>query len=157
MFNYEYKPTTNTGRVSLELSLKPFGYDKSLNGIEKVCREYFGKWSALFEYATGCSVLLWTSDGSEILEFNGDLDQPFEWCKYIGIGNWDRTIKGEAAVKARSLHQLPIYYMENPPDMTYRDLKNIIDTLKRVGKEMTGLDIMVGETFDPGPEFAYSA
>ena len=41
--------------------------------------------------------------------------------------------------------------------MTYRDLKNIIEGLKRVGKEMTGLDVKVGETFDPGPEFAYSA
>ena len=36
-------------------------------------------------------------------------------------------------------------------------MKNILDTLKRVGKEMTGFDIKVGETFDPGPEFAYSA
>ena len=157
MFNYEYKPTTDAGRVCLELSLKPFGYDKSPEGIEKVCREYFGKWSALFKYASGCSVLLWTSDGSEILEFTGNLDDSFEWCKYIGIGNWDRSLKGEEAKKATSLHQLPIHYMENPPDMTYRDLKNIIEGLKRVGKEMTGLDVKVGETFDPGPEFAYSA
>ena len=157
MFNYEYRPTTDAGRVCLELSLKPFGYDKSLAGIEKVCRDYYKKWAALLEYASGISVLLWTSDGSEIFEFTGDLDVSFEWCKYIGIGNWNRDIKGEEAKKARSLHQLPIYYMENPPEMTYRDLKNIIDTLKRVGKEMTGFDIKVGETFDPGPEFAYSA
>ena len=157
MFNYEYRSTTDAGRVCLELSLKPFGYDKSLAGIEKVCRDYYKKWAALLEYASGCSVLLWTSDGSEIFEFTGDLDRPFEWCKYIGIGNWDRSIKGDQAKKARSLHQLPIYYMENPPEMTYRDLKNIIDTLKRVGKEMTGMEIQVGETFDPGPEFAYSA
>ena len=157
MFNYEYKPTTDAGRVCLELSLKPFGYDKSPEGIEKVCREYFGKWSALFKYASGCSVLLWTSDGSEILEFTGNLDDSFEWCKYIGFGNWDRSLKGEEAKKATSLHQLPIHYMENLPDMTYRDLKNIIEGLKRVGKEMTGLDVKVGETFDPGPEFAYSA
>ena len=121
MFNYEYKPTTDAGRVCLELSLKPFGYDKSPEGIEKVCREYFGKWSALFKYASGCSVLLWTSDGSEILEFTGNLDDSFEWCKYIGIGNWDRSLKGEEAKKATSLHQLPIHYMENPPDMTYSD------------------------------------
>ena len=157
MFNYEYKPTTNAGRVCLELSLKPFGYDKSPAGIEAVCRDYYKKWSALFEYASGCSVLLWTSDGSEILEFTGNLDDSFEWCQYIGIGNWDRSLKGEAAKNARSLHQLPIRYMENPPEMTYRDLKNIIEALKRVGKEMTGFDVQVGETFDPGPEFAYSA
>ena len=65
MFNYEYRSTTSAGRVCLELSLKPFGYDKSLEGIEKVCRDYYKKWAALLEYATGCSVLLWTSDGSE--------------------------------------------------------------------------------------------
>lgn len=71
MFNYEYRSTTDAGRVCLELSLKPFGYDKSLEGIEKVCRDYYKKWAALLEYASGCSVLLWTSDGSEIFEFTG--------------------------------------------------------------------------------------
>ena len=29
MFNYEYRSTTNAGRVCLEISLKPFGYDKT--------------------------------------------------------------------------------------------------------------------------------
>ena len=161
MFNYEYRSTTSAGRVCLELSLKPFGYDKSLEGIEKVCRDYYEKWAALLRYASGCSVLLWTSDGSEIFEYTGNLDDSFEWCKYVGIGNWDRTRKskgltGEEEKAARSLHAFPIYYMENPPEMTYGDLKNIIYMLKKVGKEMTGFDIQVGETFDPGPEFAYS-
>lgn len=161
MYNYEYRSSTTAGRVCLELSLKPFGYDKSVEGIEKVCRDCFEKWAALLKYAKGCSILLWTSDGSEILEFTGDLDKSFEWCKYIGIGNWDRTKKGkeltgEEKTAARCLQVFPIYYMENPPEMTYRDLKNIITALKKVGKEMTGFDIKVGETFDPGPEFAYS-
>ena len=161
MFNYEYRETTSAGRVWLALSLKPFGYDKSLEGIEKVCRDYYEKWAALLKYASGCSVLLWTSDGSEIFEYTGNLDDSFEWCKYVGIGNWDRTrqskgLTGEEERAARSLHAFPIYYMENPPEMTYGDLKNIIFMLKKVGKEMTGFDVQVGETFDPGPEFAYS-
>ena len=157
MYNYEYRDTTKAGRVCQELSLKPFGYDLSDEGIERVCRDYYKKWAALFERAEGLAVLLWTSDGSEIFEFTGDLDTPFEWCKYIGIGNYERGVDKAEAAKRKSLHAFPIHYMENPPEMTYRDLARIIACLKRVGKEMTGFDVQIGETFDPGPEFAYSA
>jgi len=76
--------------------------------------------------------------------------------KYIGIGNWNRETTLEQRTQNNSLHAFPIYYMENPPEMSYSDLKTIITIVKRVGKEITGFDITVGETFDPGPEFAWS-
>ncbi len=41
MFNYEYRSETTPGRVCLEISLKPFGYDKSPAGIEAVARHLF--------------------------------------------------------------------------------------------------------------------
>jgi hypothetical protein len=156
MFNYEYRSTTSAGRVCLELSLKPFGYEKTPEGFEKVARQLFTQWMPLLKYATGCSVLFWTSDGSEILDYTGNLDDSFEWCQYIGIGNWDRTIDPEKDPDSKSLHHFPINYIENPPKMTYGDLKEIISAMKRVGREVTGFEIEVGETFDPGPEFAYS-
>lgn len=158
MHHYDYRAETNVGRVCLELSLKPFGYDKSVAGCEAVARELFTKWQPLLRYASGCAILLWTSDGSEILDYTGDLDDEFEWCRYIGIGNWDRTKEKNPAKDKEDycLHRFPIHYMENPPEMTYRDLKNIIAALKKVGQEMTGFSIEIGETFDPGPEFAYS-
>src|SRR5690606_34221315 len=46
--------------------------------------------------------------------------------------------------------------MVDPPEFTYEDLKFIVQTLKRIGKESTGKVVRVGATFDPGPEFAKS-
>lgn len=156
MFDYEYRSTTTAGRVCLEISLKPFGRDKTPAGIEEVARHLFTQWQPLLKYSTGCSVLFWTSDGSEILEYTGNLDDSFEWCQYVGIGNWKRNATVEESSTKNSLHAFPIHYIENPPVMTYGDLKEIIAAMKRVGKEITGFDIEVGETFDPGPEFAWS-
>ncbi len=157
MFNYEYRSTTTAGRVCLEISLKPFGYDKSDEAFEKIACELFTQWRPLLKYATGCAVLFWTSDGSEILDYTGDPEDSFEWCKYIGIGNWDRQTPPKDRPDRLSLHAFPIHYMENPPEMTYGDLKRIIAAMKKIGKKLTGFDIEVGETFDPGPEFAYSS
>ncbi len=157
MFNYEYHQTTNAGRVCLEISLKPFGIDKSDAGLESTARELYNEWRPLLKRATGCSILLWTSDGSEILDYAGRLEDTFEWCRYIGIGNWDRNADPTNMPHKFSLHAFPVNYIENPPEMSYGDLKRIIETMKRVGKELTGFDIEVGETFDPGPEFAWSS
>lgn len=156
MFNYEYRTSTDAGRVCFEISLKPFGRNKSKSGYEEVARHLFEQWKPLLKYADACSVLFWTSDGSEILDYSGDLDDTFEWCKYIGIGNWNRETTLEQRTKNNALHSYPIHYIENPPDMSYRDLKDIISVIKQIGKEITGFDITVGETFDPGPEFAWS-
>ena len=156
MFDYEYRKTTTAGRVCLELSLKPFGWDKTPEGIQRTAEKLFTQWKPFLSYAEGVSVLLWTSDGSEILEYTGNLDDSFEWCKYIGIGNWNRNVKPEDDPDNRSFHHYPILYIPDPPEMTYGDLKAIIAALKKAGKEITGFSVEVGETFDPGPEFAYS-
>ncbi len=154
MYGFEYPADLNVGRVCLELSLKPF---KSLGQkeIEKVCGELFDQWRELLLKASGCSVLLWTADGSEILDYSGNLTDEIEWARYLGLANppqvphsWDPQRKG--------LHSAPRYYMDNPARITYADLQRIITTLKQIGKQVTGLNIMVGETFDPGPEFARS-
>lgn len=158
MFDYEYRSTTTAGRVCLEISLKPFGRDKTPAGYEAVARTLFTGWKPLLKYATGVAVLFWTSDGSEILEYTGNPNDTFEWCRYIGIGNWQKYGTPTAGdPNDNSLHRFPIHYIENPPEMTYGDLRDIIAVMKRVGKEITGFEIEVGETFDPGPEFAYSA
>lgn len=33
------------------------------------------------------SVLLWSGDGSELLDYSGNMDDEFEWGKYIGAAN----------------------------------------------------------------------
>ena len=157
MYTYEYPKNMTVGRVCLEMSLKPF---KKLddNYIESVCTELFDQWKPLLCHASGACVMFWTSDGSEILDYSGNINDEFEWGRYIGIGNPKKVnrVPGTESDDERNLHVKPVLYMENPPVMHYSDLARIISAVKRIGKKLTGFDISVGETFDPGPEFAYS-
>jgi hypothetical protein len=140
--------------VTLEMSLKPF---RTLDPGDHaaVCRRAFAQWAPLIARADGVSVLLWTADGSEILEYRGDLDTPLEWARYIGHANPREKVKGDP--DGRALHSRPYLYMDHPPAHTYRSLAAIVATLKTVGREVTGKPVRVGATFDPGGEFARSA
>ena len=157
MLDYEYRSdiSRTLGRVCLELSLKPF---RQLDDeyIYSVCYKLFDEWRGLIRHANSCAIMLWTSDGSEILSYSGNPDDEFEWCRYIGMGNPSEKNPAAKGMDVNNLHVKPVLYMENPPKMRYSDLKRIITALKKVGKDMYGLDVKIGETFDPGPEFAYS-
>lgn len=142
-------------QLALEMSLKPF---RSLEEsyVEEVCRRVFTQWQPLIKKAEKVAVMLWAADGSEILEYKGNPDDPFEWCYLIGgatrCTDWDKRIDPNG----EGLHTTNYLYMENPPVMTYRALQSIIRTLKRIGQELTQKPVLVGATFDPGPEFARS-
>jgi len=139
--------------VTLEMSLKPFRVmDEEF--IAAISGEMFRQWWPLTRHADRISVLLWIGDGSEILTYQGSLDQEIEWAKYIGGANAEP--KPGADLDKLSLHQRHFLYTENPPVVTYGRLKQIVGILKRVGAEVTGKPIRVGATFDPGPEFAKS-
>ncbi|OQB43219.1 MAG: hypothetical protein BWY09_00242 [Candidatus Hydrogenedentes bacterium ADurb.Bin179] len=139
--------------VTLEMSLKPF---KNMDDtyIEETCGELFRQWWPLTRHTDGVSVLLWTADGSEILTYKGDLSEEIEWGRYIGGAN--SKVAVGSGPEHLSLHQRAFLYMENPPEITYGNLKRIVAVLKRVGVEITGKPVRVGATFDPGPEFADS-
>lgn len=139
--------------ITLEMSLKPFKVNNKAY-IREVADEVFTQWSALIRQADTVSVMLWTSDGSEILDYKGNLDQPLEWAKYIGNPNTGHEVG--SGPKELSLHERAYLYMENSPTYSYGDLKFIIQALKEVGRKITGKPITVGTTFDPGPEFAKS-
>lgn len=140
--------------VNLEMSLKPFkrtddGY------IREVCRKVFEQWRPLLKNRETISVMLWTADGSEILDYSGNMHDAFEWCCYIGTAN--RELIGKDDNPDCSLHVKKRYYTENPPVMTYGILKKIVSTLKEEGAmAFPNAVIRVGETFDIGPEFAKS-
>lgn len=142
--------------ITLEMSLKPFKQTDS-RYIENVCRKFFTQWSPLLTKADTVSVMLWAADGSEILDYKGELDDSFEWAYLIGGAN-PRMETSDVDPQGTALHTRNYLYTENPPVMTYGILKNIISTIKRVGTELTqGKKITVGATFDPGPEFAKSS
>ena len=64
--------------VTLELSGKPFT-DESEERMFAVCRQMFRQWKPLTDCADVVSVMLWIADGSEILEYTGDMSRKFEW------------------------------------------------------------------------------
>jgi len=139
--------------VALEMSLKPFS-DDSEETARRVCRTLFTQWAALIRRADQVSVLLWIADGSEILDYAGDLDEPIEWARYIGLANPQKPVPGDPDGVA--LHSRAYLYMENPPAFTYGWLRSLVETIKQVGVEVTGKPMRVGATFDPGGEFAVS-
>lgn len=140
--------------VTLEISLKPFK-KTSDEYIESVCRTMFEQWRPLIKNRPTVSVMLWSADGSELLDYKGELSEQFEWCRYIGLANFPLLEDGEPP--ETSLHVRKQLYIENPPVMTYKILKTVVETFKRVGKELfPNAKIKVGTTFDIGGEFAVS-
>lgn len=149
----DYYEGEKFSNITIEMSLKPFK-ENTQEYIRYVCNLAFEQWKPLLNHADTVSVLLWTSDGSEILEYSGELTQELEWGKYAG--NPNASNKVNSGPKELTLHQRAYTYLDNPPSFTYGDLKNIILTIKEEGRKVTGKVIRVGETFDPGPEFAVS-
>ena len=68
------------------MSLKPFKKTDD-EYIKKVCEKLFSQWINLIKGAEVIKVMLWSSDGSEILSYKGNLDEEFEWAKYLGGAN----------------------------------------------------------------------
>jgi hypothetical protein len=159
--------------IQLEISLKPF-FDNSPETREQVCREIFTQWHALGRHAESISVMLWVAEGSEILEYDGNPDTAFEWARYHGAPNAHCWELPEASTKSNpdhvgmgvntsnydpdrvGLHARAYLYRDEPATFTYAWLRALVTDLKRIGSEITGKTILVGETFDIGPEFAKS-
>ncbi|MBL4699924.1 MAG: hypothetical protein JKX85_01575, partial [Phycisphaeraceae bacterium] len=140
--------------VTLEMSLKPFRNPRNFQDIETVCHTAFTQWNTLCQHADRVQILLWPADGSEILAYKGDLNESFEWAYWLGMANAHLDVPNDP--NKVSLFSTPQHYMDNPPTQTYHTLKTIVDTLKRIGNQITGKPIHVGATFDPGGEFARS-
>ena len=146
----------NLKNITLEMSLKPFFCTDDAY-VKEVCRKLFLQWRPLVKDARTVSVLLWTSDGSELLDYDGCEDTPFEWAYWIGNANVSAGSRSVSDPEGVGLHCKPRLYTEKPATMTYGILKRIVATIKEVGREMTGVShIRVGTTFDIGPEFAKS-
>lgn len=161
--------------VSLEVSLKPF-FDNTPETRRAVCRKMFRQWLPLCEHASEVQVMLWTADGSEILDYRGDLDSEIEWARYLGGANrWhhakehkdsgladEKDTQGIGAhgdsmdPDGIGLHRRPYLYREEPAVLTYRWFKGLVEDLKREGEAILERPVKVGNTFDPGPEFAKS-
>lgn len=141
--------------VTLEISLKPFK-DLSPAAIRKVCQSAYDQWLPLFKEAGVTTIMFWSADGSELLDYKGNMQDEFEWDKYIGVAN--SCIYGappDLPLEQITIHHAPRIYTENPVKFTYADLKLINNTFRDIFKE-NNQQVKIGTTFDPGPEFAKS-
>ncbi len=139
--------------ITLEMSFKPF---KKTNDeyIRKVCKKIFKQWYPLLKDSRTVSIMLWIGDGSEILEYDRHMAKEIEWAQYIGTANNPFNDTGDDSI---CTHKFKYLYMDNPPSFTYGTVKRIVEILKEEGrKEFPRKKILVGETFDVGPEFAVS-
>ncbi|MBQ8753738.1 MAG: hypothetical protein IJZ19_01765 [Lentisphaeria bacterium] len=141
--------------ITLELSGKAFTDDTQFT-MYNVCRKMFTQWKQLTERADIVSVLLFVADGSEILEYTGDLSQDFEWSYWMGCANHAPRTEGVPERLRRNTHDFPVKYMEDAAPRPYAWLKRLIEVLKETGGEITGKPIRVGAMYDNGPEFAIS-
>ena len=142
--------------IQLEMSLKSF-YPFDEPAIRRAARTVFEQWRPLAKDAPTVSIMLWTADGSEILDYKGNLAEPFEWSYYFG-GNLVGK-PGPLDPEGITLNTRRYLFTENPGTVTYNTLKTIVAVLRQVGAEILGEKkiIRVGETFDVGPEFAKSS
>jgi len=140
--------------LTLEVSLKPF-YGLDDDATRAVCAEALAQWEAVIRHAEQVSIMFWASDGSEILEYTGDLDATMEWARFIGNGNAHLHPDISTDPESRSLHARSYLYREDAAPITYRRLAGIgsawRDALAAIGKPAR-----IGLTFDPGGEFAPS-
>ena len=140
--------------ITLEMSLKPFKYTHDAY-IRSVVEKIFDQWEALLRGREEISIMLWTSEGGEILDYTGDLDMPFEWGYWYGHANM--PLLSENDPPETSLHEKKQKYIDNPSTFTYKILRNVVRIIKEVGKNRhPRATVRVGATFDIGPEFAIS-
>ena len=142
-------------RVELELSLKPFR-NASEAEIRRVGSTLFRQYESLIGNAEECSLLLWAADGSELLDYQGDMNAQFEWAKWIGSANHPGKPDTALPEEQQPFWKRARLYSDHPYPFTYADLKQIVSGLKTLFSEQYHSVLKVGTTFDPGPEFAVS-
>lgn len=152
---YKDKYQIQMQNVTLELSAKPF-MDDSEESMRMVFRKLFRQWHSLTKDAKRVSVLFWIADGSEILEFSGDLEQRFEWGYWQGIANPLPRPKHPRRSQLLSGNWFPTKYRPDASPRSYAWLKHLIEICREIGLQETGKRIRIGATFDNGPEFSVS-
>ena len=136
------------------MTLKPFKRTDE-KYVRDVCRAFFEQWRPLLKNRKNIAVLLWASDGSQILDYAGDAGDTFEWGRFIGMAN-SPTISPDDREDI-SIHERKHDYIADPPVMTYEILRRVVRAIKEEGKkQFPAAEISVCDTFDIGPEFALS-
>ena len=141
--------------VTLEMSCKPF-LDNGEAEMYRVGRELFTQWKPLTDQAEVISLMLWTADGSEILDYSGDPEQRFEWGYWQGCAEAMTQPEHPTELEKRSFHLYPCKYRPDAAPRSYRWLKRMIEVLRECCMEIDRKPLRLVATFDNGPEFCIS-
>ena len=142
------KPLRN---LTLEISAKPL-FRKDDAFVLALFTDIFRHWWSLARHAERVSLLWWLSDGTDLLEYDGDLERRIEWAKWQGFAHStvhapDKDPHGD------SILTHPRLYRPAPVELTYGDVRRIVGLMKQACLEVLGLPLEVGIPFDPGSEF----
>ena len=80
------KYATPLKNVSLEITPKPM-FKKDDEFILELFRGVFKQWYSLTKEAETVSLLWWLSDGTDILVYNRNMDEPIEWMFWQGFAH----------------------------------------------------------------------
>lgn len=140
--------------LNLEVSLKPYyGLDEA--EMRAACEAALDQWRGLVAQTGSVSIMFWVGDGSEILDYTGDLDAEFEWARFLGNANAHVHPTIASDPEGVSLHARSYLYREDAGLISYRRLATIL-RVWRAAIEGRGKRARVGLTFDPGGEFSPS-
>ncbi|MBP5542881.1 MAG: hypothetical protein ILM98_02295 [Kiritimatiellae bacterium] len=145
------KPLRN---ITLEISSKAL----VAHGPREAARTMFRQWRGLADKAGQISVLLWTADGSELLDWSGDFSDTFEWACWCGCANHCPQPENPTPRQRRNTHQFPakMFPEEVCAPRPYAWLRDAVAAIRAAAREELGREVRVGTTFDNGPEFAIS-
>ena len=141
--------------VQLELSLKPFRSARE-EDIASLAKEVTRMWQSLLRHADQLSILLWTGDGTEMLEYDRDMNRHFPWGMWIGRGSNPHHVPEEKDPRHESLDGYPKPFTPHPNAYSYADLQRIVKVLKATAEKETGLKVRIGTILEPGGEFLRS-
>ena len=133
---------------TLEISAKPF-FQKDDAYLTDLFHELFLSWRSLLKHCRQVSLLWWLGEGTELMEYDRDMDRKINWAMWQGFAHTDRSHGGDNYAKA-------VPYADAPVDITYGDIRRIVALMKAACRDILGKDLRVGTPFDPGSEFCLS-
>ncbi len=143
---------TSLRNLTLEISAKALMADAS------AAATMFRQWRTLADRSGQLSVLLWISDGSELLDWTGDFSDTFEWAYWCGCANPLPAPENPTPRQRHDTHRFPAKVFPDAmcSPLPYTWLRDTVATLRAVARTELGRDIRVGAILDAGPEFAIS-
>lgn len=141
------EPAALVRGCTLEFSPKPI-FRKDDEFLTHLFTELFRTYRQLLKHAERVSILWWLSEGTDILEYDGDMSRRIEWAKWQGFAH--TVDNGSNSSRPATL------YTEHPVEFTYGDIRRIVARMKEACAAVLGKKLSVIVPFDPGSEFCIS-